>query len=110
MFKIDVTSLKLEAKKNFTLTWLARTHDLVRLVPKSFLRSTDWLMHLELGYFAHRLISGVNCGAASLNRMDKTSQFFFHIVIFSPMRTHHVMILNCSLEIALIIMPSRSDI
>ena len=47
-FKVAATSLKLEVRL-YTLTILARTHD---LVPKYFLRSSDWLMRSELGYFA----------------------------------------------------------
>ena len=34
------------------LSRLAQTHD---LVPKQFLRSFDWLVHLELGYVAYIL-------------------------------------------------------
>ena len=45
------------------LTRLARTHD---LVPKSSLRSSDWLMRSELGYFARSLISRLNDCAATL--------------------------------------------
>ena len=57
--KVAAMFLKLEIR----LTLLARTHN---LVPQQFLRSSDWLMHSELGYFARSLISGSNDGAATL--------------------------------------------
>ena len=46
------------------LTRLAWIHD---LVPKSFWRSSDWLMRSELGYFAHSLISGLKWRRSDFN-------------------------------------------
>ena len=84
-FKVDALSLRLEISLHahpvgtntrfgteviFTLIWLAyafgirwRTHD---LVPKSFLRSFDWLTRSELGDCARSLITGLNDGAQRL--------------------------------------------
>ena len=39
------------------------------LVSKQFLRSSDWLMRSELGYFAQRLISGLNNGTVTLIKL-----------------------------------------
>ena len=50
-------------KWDYRRTRVARTHD---LVPKYFLRSSDWLMRSELGYFALSLLSGLNDVAATL--------------------------------------------
>ena len=41
---------------------MARTHE---LVPKQFLRSSDWLMRSEVRYFSRGLISGLNDGTAA---------------------------------------------
>ena len=37
------------------------------MVPKLFLRSSDWLMCSELGYFVCSLISGLNSNAATIS-------------------------------------------
>ena len=43
----DLAQSDLLRRRLYTLTTMARTHD---LVPKWFLRSSDWLMRSELGY------------------------------------------------------------
>ena len=53
----------LEIRLQYTLIGLAWTHN---LVPKQVLRSSNWLMRSELGYFARSLISGINDGATTL--------------------------------------------
>ena len=59
-FKDAATSLTLDTRLHaHQVGTNTRLHDLVL---KQFLRSSDWLMHLELGYFA-RLISCLNDGA-----------------------------------------------
>ena len=82
----------------YTPPRLALTHD---LVPKSFLRSTDWFTHSELGYFARSLISGLKvlgikeCWLVQ-NYKEKGSivhQFTCfcmenHLWKFQPKRTH----------------------
>ena len=66
MTKVAATSFKLEIRLH--AHEVGTTHD---LVPKSFLRSSDWLMRSEQGYFAPRLNSGLNDGATTLNDDDK---------------------------------------
>ena len=64
------------------LTRLAGTHD---LVPKSFLGSSDWLMHSELGYFAHSLVLGLNDGAVTLTFL---ADMFWNITIILNSPSH----------------------
>ena len=56
-------SWNLKFMKDFTLNQLAQTNN---LVPKHFLRSSEWLMRLDLRYFARSLISSLNVGAVTL--------------------------------------------
>ena len=62
--KVTATCLKLEIR----LTRWAQTND---LVPKQFLRSSNWVMRSELGYFARSLISGSNDCAATFKTVDE---------------------------------------
>ena len=63
LFKVAATSLKFRIRLHAHP--VARTHD---LVPKQFLRPSDWLMYSEVDYFALGLISGLDDGAATLNQ------------------------------------------
>ena len=78
MVELFLMSLKLEIRL-YTLARLAWTHDLVLM---QFLRSSDWLMHSELGYFAHSLISGLNDGAATLSSLVSENLLFLFLLVF----------------------------
>ena len=54
------------------------------LVLKLILRSSDWLMHSELGYFASSLVSSLDGGAATLRELAG------HFV-FKPLRVSRVL-------------------
>ena len=59
--RVAATSLKLEIRLR------ARSVGTnTRSVTEAFLRSSDWLMCSELGFFASSLISGLNNDAATL--------------------------------------------
>ena len=59
--KVDATSLKLDVR-------LHAHYMNTQSNTKAILCSSDWLMRLELGYFAHSVISGLNANTGTLNR------------------------------------------
>ena len=61
-------SLRRAWNLKYALTWLAQTND---LVPKQFLRSSNWVMRSELGYFARSLLSGSNDCAATFKTVHE---------------------------------------